>query len=389
MGGLDRVFAWVDGLWLRFNDLEHDIRADVPLEEELSASDLRAMDAVLKELDTALEEYDPCIYEVSLLEDESKTVGRYNGRDGARPQIELDPSGRPVPPLWAHEVGHDVAASLDLLPERDRIVRKTFDETVAYLAAHEMHDRLGQGRQSWLGPFRYTHRHEWERLRKVDDPDRYDTLDEVLDAADRRDWNGMANAADGFALVSPDGNQRSDRSSMVATYFGDPKEQDLEVVTALWRDMEYVSDPDAAEILELVADEDGAVQDRLASRIRWADDLEDVYDEVMREELEETVADLRQNWREPGEAEDIIDAFAHETYGYTGVENDGYDDHLDLPHSVGGALAKELYDAGVGLEELAEEPELYHEKAEEALEYTVEHALDGGGAMSYDLSGLV
>jgi len=388
---LDWLFRWRDRRWLERNGDEHGIEMDEGLEDELSASDIRAMDEAVLTLDGLLEKYDPGIYELEELDDDSEAAGRYNGRSWGRPQIEIDTEGS-VLALWTHEIGHDVASSYGLLPDASTLVRKTFDETVAYLTAYQVMDAIGHDRPSWLGPFRYTHRPEWDRLRQADDPDRYGAVEDVVDAIERRDWDGMAAAADGFALNSPDGSTRSEDSSMVATYFGAEREQDLEILAGMWRDMAYASRDQAAWMLgEAIDEPEGPLEEQLAMTVESheQDTLEDIYTDVMETALTETIRSLR--GRQTGEidAAEVIDAFSEETYGYTAPGHDGFDEYLDLPHSVGTALAEELYDADIGLLDITEEPGMYAELTEEALEHTVDHALDGGSLEGYKLSNLL
>ncbi len=388
---LDWLFRWRDRRRLERDGLEHDIEIEDDLEDELSASDIHSMDEVLSAMDDILEGYDPGIYEVQELDDDSEAAGRYNGRSRGRPQIELDPA-KSVPTLWAHELGHDVTTAFDLLPDETTLVRKTFNETVAYLSAYQLMDEMDRKEPSWLGPFRYTHRSEWDRLRKESDPDRYDTLDEIEDAIERRDWDGMAETAEGCALRSPDGTSRTDETSMVESYVGDRREQDLEILAGMWRDMEYASDTRAAWMLgDKIEEPEEPLEARLATAARRheEDALGDIYTDVMEEAVTGAIDDLRDRDLDELGGEEVIELFADETYGYTAPGHDGYDDYLDLPHSVGTALAGELYNAGIGLPEVIEDPEVYADLARGTLEYTVDHALDGGSRQEYDPGQLI
>lgn len=383
---LDWLFGWRDRRWLERNGMEHDIEIEDDLEDELSASDVRAMDDALSAMDDLLEEYDPGIYELEEIDEDSEAAGRYNGRSLGRPQIELDPDAS-VLPLWTHELGHDVASSSGILPDETTLVRKTFDETVAYLTAYQVMDEMDRDEPSWLGPFRYTHRPEWDRLREAADPDRYDALDDIEDAIERRDWDGMAEVADGFALQSPEGSERVEDTSMVEAYVGDRREQDLEILVEMWRDMEYASDTRAAWMLgEKVQGPEEPLEARLAVTVRdhEDDELTKIYTDVMEEAVTGMVDDLGGRDLEGLDGERVIELFADETYGYTAPRHDGYDDYLDLPHSVGTALAEELYGAGIGVPEIIEDPGTYADLARETLEYTVDHALDGGSREGYD-----
>jgi hypothetical protein len=415
---LDWLFGWRDRRWLERNGREHDIEIEDDLEEELSASDVRAMDEALSALDDIIEDYETCIYEVEGIDGDDEAAGRYNGRSLGRPQIEIDPSGS-ILPLWSHELGHDVTATFDLLPDETTLVRKTFDETVAYLTAYQVMDEVDGDEPSWLGPFRYTHRPEWDRLRTVTDPERYDSLEAVADAVERGDPEGACQAASEAALQTGDGIGFPDETSMVATYFEDGPVRDLEALTRTWNRLYRLPDQEAAEEVHdaYVERKDGfqerlagAIEDRLeetemgrhAVRMRELhetvsqtvesyerDTIEDIYDEVLEEEIEKATDRAGRRDQRRMEADEILASFADETYGYTAPRHDGYDDYLDLPHSVGTALAEELYDEGIGLPEIIEEPGTYADLARESLEYTVDHALDGGSREGYDPGQLV
>lgn len=400
MGAVDGLMRGMDRAWLAATGRRYRLDVRLDLRRELDGDTLDRMDATVAAVDDLLAGtgYTPLVVEVEPLTDRPRANAVYDGRVDGRARIRMDPATWYPEKTLAHELGHDAATEADT--DASPLVETTYTETVAGLTARAAMDEMEQRAPFRYDPFRPAHETEWARLRGILDPDhreeRRAAVQRVRDAADRTDWNGMAAAADDLTRgPAGDATDPAPDSMVVDQFYPDAYEAQHAVrgVARSWRAMAYAADDEAAAMLDEIMDATTPIADRVRDAADGVDDPATCYTRVMDAALDAAVDDYRDALAAldpPTDAAGVVDALAETRYGdgRDGEDADGYDDWLDLPHTVGDTLAATLHDAGTGPEAVLSDPDRYVALARDVLEETVRHGL-ADDAAGYDPAALV
>lgn len=378
MGRTDRLMGALDTAWLRLTRQPYRLDLRLDLRRELDAEDREDMEAALAAVDAVYSDSDhtAAIHEVRPLEDEDGVNATYEGRVDARPQVAIDPAAPQPAATLAHELGHDAIEALDADPDTDPLIEQTYGELVAGLTAREAMEHLDEEPPEHH-PFRYGHIPEWDRLETILDPGQRERADDaveaVRDAADRTDWQGMADATSAVPSTEAD--------SMVA---GELCPELYRTGTAIaeigraWKEMEYAPDQVAHEMLDdRIDDPETPAEQRIADASDRTSSYTDAMDGALStavEQYDDAIAEL------PEDPEDVIDDLGDQRYGRD------HDQHLDLPHTVGDQLAAALYEEDMHPMTVMDDPDQAAGLCRDALEHTIDQA---PAPEDYDLGPLV
>lgn len=402
----EEFFTAVDRYWLQVIGRRYRVDVRLDLRRELDKQTLDALDETVEAVDAILADtdYEPAIYEVKPLQDDDTASAVYSGRVDGRPQIELDSYGENIPEAMAHELGHDAVEALDAAPDATPLVKETYDEMIAGLTARATMDRIAHNGPPTLDPFSPEYEPEWKRINGVLDSENRELedrkLQKIRDAADRRDWSGMVDAAEHFGKTPPATGSVTDRltytvpSSMAAQNLFDDAytaKHAVETISRSWRWMERAKNDDATALLTEVRD---SPENKSHHLVRAAAEREEdltQYTEIMRAALDASMAEYTEavSAEIPETPEAVVDAFSKERYGQNPETGEDREDYLDLPHTVGDQLAAILYDRDIGPETVLTASERAGTLCLEALTYTVSHAQQDITGNGYRLDSIL